>query len=455
MQRRMFGTDGIRGTSNTYPMTAEVALALGRAAGGLFRRAAQHGRRHENRVVIGKDTRLSGYMIENALAAGFLSAGMRVMLTGPVPTPAVAFLTRSLRADLGVMVSASHNPFEDNGIKLFGPDGFKLSDALEAEIEARMDAMAADGEAEPDEIGRAMRYEDARGRYVENLKSSFPRGAELGGRKIVVDCANGSAYHIAPELFFELGAEVVGIGVRPNGRNINADCGSTYPETIKAAVLEHGADLGIALDGDADRLILVDERGQLVDGDQLLALIAQSWMADGRLRGDGVVATLMSNFGLEGFLKGLGLDLHRTRVGDRYVVERMREGGFNVGGEQSGHIVLSDFATTGDGLLAALQVLAVLCRSQRPMSEIGRSFAPLPQQLRNVRVASAIDLHGPVLAPVLAANEARLAGRGRLVVRPSGTEPLIRVMVEADDEALLEDVIANVADAIERVTAAV
>ncbi|HRY25816.1 MAG TPA: phosphoglucosamine mutase, partial [Geminicoccaceae bacterium] len=365
MQRRMFGTDGIRGTSNTHPMTAEVALALGRAAGGLFRRAGQHGRRHENRVVIGKDTRLSGYMIENALTAGFLSAGMRVMLTGPVPTPAVAFLTRSLRADLGVMVSASHNPYEDNGIKLFGPDGFKLSDALEAEIEARMEAMAADGEAPPDEIGRAMRYEDARGRYVENLKSSFPRGAELGGRKIVVDCANGSAYHIAPELFFELGAEVVGLGVQPNGRNINAGCGSTYPETIKAAVLEHKADLGIALDGDADRLILVDEQGQLVDGDQLLALIAQSWMADGRLRGDGVVATLMSNFGLEGFLRGLGLDLHRTRVGDRYVVERMREGGFNVGGEQSGHIVLSDFATTGDGLLAALQVLAVLCRSQR------------------------------------------------------------------------------------------
>ncbi len=451
MQRRMFGTDGIRGTSNIYPMTAEVALALGRAAGGLFRRVAPHGRRHENRVVIGKDTRLSGYMIENALAAGFLSAGMRVMLTGPVPTPAVAFLTRSLRADLGVMVSASHNPFEDNGIKLFGPDGFKLSDALEAEIEARMDSMAADGEAPADEIGRAMRYDDARGRYVENLKSSFPRGADLGGRKIVVDCANGSAYHIAPELFFELGADVVGLGIQPNGRNINAGCGSTYPETIKAAVLEHEADLGIALDGDADRLVLVDERGQLVDGDQVLALIAQSWMADGRLRGAGVVATLMSNFGLEGFLQGLGLALHRTRVGDRYVVERMREGGFNVGGEQSGHIVLSDFATTGDGLLAALQVLAVLCRSQRPMSEIGRSFTPLPQQLCNVRIASTIDLEGSALATVIKANEARLAGRGRLVVRPSGTEPMIRVMVEADDEALLEDVIRTVADAIERV----
>jgi phosphoglucosamine mutase len=445
MDRRLFGTDGIRGTSNTYPMTAEVALGLGRAAGSIFRRSG-----HQNRVVIGKDTRLSGYMIETALTAGFLSAGMRVMLTGPVPTPAVAFLTRSLRADIGVMVSASHNPFEDNGIKIFGPDGFKLSDALEAEIEARMGSMGTNGEAPAAEIGRAMRYEDARGRYVENLKSSFPRGLDLGGRKLVVDCANGAAYHIAPELFFELGAEVISIGVTPDGRNINGNCGSTYPGAIQSAVREHGADLGIALDGDADRVVLVDERGQLVDGDQVLALITASWAAQGRLTGGGIVATLMSNFGLEGFVNSLGLALHRTKVGDRYVVERMREGGFNVGGEQSGHVILSDFATTGDGLLAALQVLAVLCNSDRPVSELCRAFTPLPQELRNIRVASAIDLGGAPLSRVLEANAARLEGRGRLVVRPSGTEPLIRVMVEADDERLLADVLSTVTDAIER-----
>jgi phosphoglucosamine mutase len=445
MQRRLFGTDGIRGTSNTYPMTTEVALGLGRVAGSLFRRGD-----HQNRVVIGKDTRLSGYMIEYALTAGFLSAGMRVMLTGPVPTPAVAFLTRSLRADIGVMVSASHNPFEDNGIKLFGPDGFKLSDAIEAEIEAQMADMAANGEAPAAEIGRAMRYEDARGRYVENLKSSFPRGLDLAGRKIVVDCANGAAYHIAPELFFELGAEVISMGVSPNGRNINAACGSTYPAAIQAAVRANGADLGIALDGDADRVVLVDEQGELVDGDQVLALIARSWANDGRLTGGGVVATLMSNFGLEGFMRSLGLDLHRTKVGDRYVVERMRAGGFNVGGEQSGHVVLTDFATTGDGLLAALQVLAVLCRSERPVSEICRAFTPLPQALKNIRIARAIDLTAPDLAGVLSANTERLHGHGRLVVRPSGTEPLIRVMVEADDEDLLEDVLATVSAAIER-----
>jgi len=445
MQRRLFGTDGIRGRSNTYPMTAEVALALGRAAGSFFRRGD-----HQNRVVIGKDTRLSGYMIENALAAGFVSAGMRVMLTGPLPTPAVAFLSRSLRADLGVMVSASHNPFEDNGIKLFGPDGFKLSDALELEIERRIAAMDKNGEAPADEIGRAMRYDDARGRYLENLKSSFPRGLDLGGRKIVVDCANGAAYHIAPDLFFELGAEVISIGVSPNGRNINARCGSTYPTAVQEAVREHGADLGIALDGDADRVVLVDEQGHLIDGDQVLALIARSWAAEGRLTGDGIVATLMSNFGLEGFIRGLGLVLHRTKVGDRYVVERMREGALNVGGEQSGHVILTDFATTGDGLLAALQVLAVLCRNDRPASDVCRAFDPLPQALRNVRIDSAIDLTGPALAPIIRANEARLAGHGRLVVRPSGTEPLIRVMVEADDEGLLEDVLANVAEAIER-----
>jgi phosphoglucosamine mutase len=445
MKRRLFGTDGIRGAGNTYPMTAEVALGLGRAAGGLFRRAD-----HQQRVVIGKDTRLSGYMIETALTAGFLSAGMRVMLTGPVPTPAVAFLTRSLRADIGVMVSASHNPFEDNGIKLFGPDGFKLSDALEAEIESRISSLDANGEVPADQIGRAMRYEDARGRYVENLKSSFPRGFDLAGRKIVVDCANGAAYHIAPELFFELGAEVVSIGVTPDGRNINAGCGSTYPSALQSAVREHSADVGIALDGDADRVVLVDEKGQLVDGDQVLALITASWAAAGRLTGGGIVATLMSNFGLESFVNGLGLALHRTKVGDRYVVERMREGGFNVGGEQSGHVILSDFSTTGDGLLAALQVLAVLCRTERPVSELCSTFTPLPQELRNVRIASAIDLREPALNHVLETSAARLEGRGRLVVRPSGTEPLIRVMVEADDQNLLEEVLSTVTQAIER-----
>ena len=446
MDRRLFGTDGIRGLANRHPMTAEVALALGKAAGRRFTRGG-----HRHSVVIGKDTRLSGYMLEPALTAGFISAGMNVMLVGPMPTPAVAFLTRSLRADLGVMVSASHNPFHDNGIKLFGPDGFKLSDEIEDEIEAMIAANSTEGLAAPADLGRARRLEDARGRYIESLKSSFPRGLTLNGLKLVVDSAHGAAYHLAGDLFYELGADVVRLGTEPNGLNINAGCGSNEPALLREAVLREGAHLGIALDGDADRLVVVDDRGNLIDGDQLLAVIAASWRGDGRVRGDGIVATVMSNLGLERHLAGLGLALHRTKVGDRYVVERMRADGCNVGGEQSGHIVLSDFATTGDGLLAALQVLAVLRQSERPSSEVMRAFEPVPQQLRNVRVERRLDLAAPEIAAVLSDAEARLGGRGRLLVRPSGTEPVIRVMVEAEDEALLGEILGTVAQEIVRV----
>jgi phosphoglucosamine mutase len=416
-----------------------VALALGKAAGRMFTRGD-----HRHRVVIGKDTRLSGYMLEPALTAGFVSAGMDVMLLGPMPTPAVAFLTRSLRADLGVMVSASHNPYHDNGIKLFGPDGFKLSDEIEAEIEALMAASPANGLAAPADLGRARRIDDARGRYIENLKSSFPRGLTLTGLKLVVDSAHGAAYHLAADLFFELGAEVVRLGVEPNGLNINAGGGSNEPAALRDAVLREGADLGIALDGDADRLVLVDDRGNPVDGDQLLALIAASWHAAERLRGRAVVATVMSNLGLERHLAGLGLDLRRTKVGDRYVAERMRADGCNVGGEQSGHIILSDFATTGDGLLAALQVLAVIRGRGRPASEVARVFTPVPQQLRNLRLPRPVDLEAPELVRVLDRERARLAGAGRLLVRASGTEPVLRVMVESDDERLLGDVLESV-----------
>jgi phosphoglucosamine mutase len=424
-------------------MTAEVALALGKAAGRLFRRG-----QHPHRVVIGKDTRLSGYMLEPALTAGFVSAGMNVMLVGPMPTPAVAFLTRSLRADLGVMVSASHNPFHDNGIKLFGPDGYKLSDALEAEIEALMAADSSEGLAAAADLGRAKRIDDARGRYVENLKSSFPKGLTLAGLKIVVDSAHGAAYHLAADLFFELGADVVRLGIQPNGLNINEGCGSNHPDALREAVLREAADLGVALDGDADRVVLVDDRGQLIDGDQVLGLIAQSWRAAERLRGGAVVATVMSNLGLEKHLEGLGLALRRTKVGDRYVVERMRADGCNVGGEQSGHVVLSDFATTGDGLLAALQVLAVVRQRDRPASEVSRVFTPLPQRLHNVRVARKLDLQAPDLVRLLDREQARLNGTGRLLVRASGTEPVVRVMVEAEDEALLSDVLETVSQGI-------
>ncbi len=441
--RRLFGTDGIRGTANREPMTALTALRVGEAAGRLFRRGT-----HRHRVVIGKDTRLSGYMLEPALTAGFVSAGMNVMLVGPLPTPAVAFLTRSLRADLGVMISASHNPFHDNGIKLFGPDGFKLSDAIEAEIEKAMEAAGSDGAAEPADLGRAQRIEDARGRYVENLKSSFPKGLTLEGLKIVVDAANGAAYRFA-DLFWELGADIVSLGVAPNGLNINDACGSTHPEALSRAVLEHRADVGIALDGDADRLVLIDEKGRQVDGDQVLGIIARSWQADGRLRNGAVVATIMSNLGLELFLGSLGLRLYRTKVGDRYVVEAMRQHGLNLGGEQSGHIILTDFATTGDGLLAALQILAVLRRAGRPLSEVGRAFTPVPQRLQNVPIVRKIDLTTPEITVLLDKERERLAGRGRLVVRPSGTERLIRVMVEAEDERLLGDILQSVSSAIE------
>ncbi len=443
MERRLFGTDGVRGLANTYPMTAEVALALGRAAGRRFLRGD-----HRHRVVIGKDTRLSGYMLEPALTAGFVSAGMNVMLVGPMPTPAVAFLTRSLRADLGVMISASHNPYHDNGIKLFGPDGFKLSDAIEDEIEALMAATPTNGSAGSADLGRAKRIDDARGRYIENLKSSFPKGLTLNGLKIVVDSAHGAAYNLAGDLFFELGAEVIRLGIEPNGLNINEGCGSNEPALLRETVLREGADLGVALDGDADRLVLVDDRGAVIDGDQVLGLIAGSWRDDRLLRGEAVVATVMSNLGLEKHLAGLGLALHRTKVGDRYVVERMRADGCNVGGEQSGHIILSDFATTGDGLLAALQVLAVLRRRDRPASEVARVFAPVPQRLRNVRVGHRLDLAAPKVAGLLERQQARLAGTGRLLVRPSGTEPVIRVMVEAEDEGLLADILETVSNGI-------
>jgi phosphoglucosamine mutase len=439
MKRRLFGTDGIRGLANTHPMTAEVALALGKAAGQRFTRGG-----HRHNVVIGKDTRLSGYMLEPALTAGFVSAGMNVMLVGPMPTPAVAFLTRSLRADIGVMISASHNPYHDNGIKLFGPDGFKLSDEIELEIETLMVATPGNGLAAAADLGRARRIDDARGRYIENVKSSFPRGLTLNGLKIVVDSAHGAAYHLAADLFFELGADVVRIGTEPNGLNINDGCGSTSPAALRAAVLREGADLGVALDGDADRVVLVDNRGDVVDGDQLLALIATSWQADRRLRGEAVVATIMSNLGLERHLAGLGLGLQRTKVGDRYVVERMRAAGCNVGGEQSGHIILSDFATTGDGLLAALQAVAVIRQRDRPASDIVRVFAPVPQQLRNVMVQQRLDLEAPEVALLISREQARLDGTGRLLVRASGTEPVIRIMVEAEDEGLLADVLDTV-----------
>jgi phosphoglucosamine mutase len=436
-KRRLFGTDGIRGQANSDPMTAGMAMRVGQAAGLLFTRGT-----HRHQVVIGKDTRLSGYLIEPALTAGFIGAGMDVVLVGPLPTPAIAMLTRSLRADLGVMISASHNPYQDNGIKLFGPDGFKLSDETETEIEAVMDSQDIGTRlAEPAKLGRATRLEDAGGRYIENAKNTFPRGLRLDGLKVVVDCANGAAYRVAPSVLYELGATVVPVGVTPDGFNINDGCGSTSPERLCAAVLEHGANLGVALDGDADRLLLADERGRLVDGDQVLALIARSWRRSGQLRGDGVVATVMSNLGLERFLARHEMRLHRTQVGDRYVVERMRADGFNVGGEQSGHMILSDYATTGDGLVAALQVMAVIVEQGLPASEVCRVFDPLPQLLRNVRFSGPSPLGSPGVAAAIADAERRLAGSGRVLIRPSGTEKLIRVMAEAEDEATVASVV--------------
>ena len=438
-KRRLFGTDGIRGTANTDPMTAGTALRLGQAAGLMFTRG-----NHRHRVVIGKDTRLSGYMIEPALTAGFIGAGMDVVLLGPLPTPAIALMTRTLRADLGVMISASHNSYEDNGIKLFGPDGFKLSDETEAAIEAAMDGSLLGRLAKPSKLGRASRMEDAGGRYIEAAKSTFPRGLRLDGLKIVIDCANGAAYRVAPAVLWELGAEVIRVGVEPDGFNINRECGSTVPSFLCAQVRKHGAHIGLALDGDADRLIMSDEKGNIIDGDQVLGLIARSWGDSGRLTGGGIVATVMSNLGLERFLMGRGLMLHRTAVGDRYVVEKMRADGINVGGEQSGHMILSDYATTGDGLLAALQILAVLVEDGRPASEVCGVFVPLPQLLKNVRFSGDSPLEKPSVRSAIAEAEAELAETGRLLIRKSGTEPLIRVMAEGESEAQ----VARIVDAL-------
>ncbi len=447
--RRLFGTDGIRGTANTDPMTAETALRLGQAAGIMFVRGS-----HRHRVLIGKDTRLSGYMLEPALVAGFIGVGMDVHLVGPLPTPAIAMLTRSMRADLGVMISASHNPFEDNGIKLFGPDGYKLSDATEAEIEALMASDLSTRLSAPASLGRASRLTDAAGRYIEGAKATFPRGQTLDGMKIVVDCAHGAAYKVAPTVLWELGATVIPLGVSPDGFNINKECGSTVPEHLCKAVVTHGADLGLALDGDADRLLLSDETGRLVDGDQILALIAQSWHRAGRLRGEAVAATVMSNLGLERFLAGQGLALRRTAVGDRYVMERMRADGLNLGGEQSGHIIMADYSTTGDGLVAALQVLAVLAERQSPASQVCRPFEALPQRLRSVRFAGGSPLHDSRVKLAVAEAERALADTGRLLLRESGTEPVVRVMAEGEDEALVRRVVDGLCATIEDVTRA-
>jgi phosphoglucosamine mutase len=445
MSRRYFGTDGIRGLSNRHPMTSEVALKVGMAAGKIFQSGT-----HRHRVVIGKDTRLSGYMLEAALMSGFTAVGMDVFLLGPMPTPAVAMLTRSLRADLGVMISASHNRFDDNGIKLFDPDGYKLSDDMEKAIEQLIETDPAELLAAPERIGRATRVESAQERYIEFAKRTLPRNLRLDGVRIVIDCAHGAGYKVAPEALWELGAEVVKIGVEPNGRNINHKCGSTAPDALVEKVREVRADIGIALDGDADRVVIVDEKGQIVDGDQLMAVIADSWHRRGKLAAGGIVATVMSNLGLERYLKGIGLSLARTPVGDRYVVEHMRKHGYNVGGEQSGHIVLSDFTTTGDGLVSALQLLACVVSTGKPVSEVCRRFEPLPQVLQNVRYADGKPLDDSGVRAVIEGAKARLGSGGRLVIRPSGTEPVIRVMAEGDDERLVSSVVGEIAEAVRK-----
>ena len=442
MVRTFFGTDGIRGRANGV-ITPELALKVGQAAGLSFQRGD-----HRHRVVIGKDTRLSGYMIEYAMVAGFTSVGMDVMLLGPVPTPAVAMLTRSMRADLGVMISASHNSYEDNGIKLFGPDGYKLSDEVEIEIESLLGADIAARLSASDSLGRAKRVDDVRARYVEYAKRTLPRNLSLEGLRIVVDCANGAGYKVAPEALWELGAEVFSIGVEPDGFNINRDVGSTSPDALIKKVREMRADIGIALDGDADRVLIVDEKGHLVNGDQLMAVIAQSWLEDGRLSQPGVVATVMSNLGLERYLAGIGLSLARTAVGDRYVLEHMRQHNFNLGGEQSGHIILSDFSTTGDGLVAALQLLSVVQRKQQSVSAICHRFEPLPQILKNVRFSGGQPLESAPVVKAIADAEMRLGKGGRLVIRKSGTEPLIRVMGEGDDRALVETAVDEICAAV-------
>lgn len=443
MSRRYFGTDGIRGKANDFPMTPDIAMKVGMAAGLTFQRGE-----HRHRVVIGKDTRLSGYMIENALVAGFTSVGMDVFLTGPVPTPAVALLTRSLRADIGVMISASHNPYYDNGIKLFGPDGYKLSDETEKEIEALLDADMSGRLAKPDALGRAKRVDGVLDRYIETAKRTLPRDMTLEGLRIVVDGANGAAYKAAPEALWELGAEVIRIGVEPNGFNINQGCGSTAPHKLVAKVREVRADVGIALDGDADRVLIVDEKGNIVDGDQLMAVVAESWKEQDRLTEPGIVATVMSNLGLERHLTGQGLTLARTNVGDRYVVEHMRAHGYNVGGEQSGHIVLSDYTTTGDGLIAALQILAVVKSKGKPVSEVCHRFDPVPQILKNVRFSGASPLERSDVKEAILDAENMLGNSGRLLIRPSGTEPVIRVMAEADDHGQVEKLVDQLIDVI-------
>lgn len=448
MVREYFGTDGIRGESNSWPMTAEVAMRVGMAAGSVFTRG-----QHRHRVVIGKDTRLSGYMIEPALVAGFTSVGMDVFQFGPLPTPAVAMLTRSLRADLGVMISASHNAYLDNGIKLFGPDGYKLSDDVESQIEGLIQGEVEPLLAAPERLGRAKRIEDAQARYIEFAKRTFPRTLSLEGMRVVIDCANGAAYKVAPAALWELGAEVFEVGVDPNGFNINKKCGSTYPQHMCDKVRELRADIGIALDGDADRVIIADENGEIVDGDQLMALIAKAWHHDARLSASGIVATIMSNLGLERYLNSLGLSLERTKVGDRYVVEHMRQHGFNVGGEQSGHIVLSDFSTTGDGLIAGLQVLGVIAENGKPVSEVCKLFDPLPQILENVRCKSRAALDDKQVREAIDDATARLGESGRLVIRPSGTEPVIRVMGEGDDEGLVKSVVGDIVTVLQGVAA--
>lgn len=448
MTRKYFGTDGIRGEANAFPMTANMALNVAMAVAHVLR--AEQGGEQMNRVVIGKDTRLSGYMLEQAMAAGFVAMGMEVVLTGPIPTPAVARLTRTLRADAGVMISASHNPFQDNGIKLFGADGCKLSDALEHKIEAALDGDMAPFLPAPENIGKASRLEDSPGRYIEFIKRAFPRDENLSGLKIVVDCAHGAAYKVAPQVLWELEAEVVAIGDRPNGKNINAGFGATAPQALQARVVEEKADIGIALDGDADRVILVDETGAVVDGDQIMALLAGTWKKEGTLAKNTVVATVMSNLGLERYLAGQGITLERTPVGDRYVLERMQEGGFNLGGEQSGHILLPDYSTSGDGLIAALQALSALRRAGGPASEVCRVFTPLPQILENVRFAGGRPLEDDIVQSALAEAEGALADKGRLLVRASGTEPVIRVMAEGDDPDLVRTVVNDVCAVIQK-----
>ncbi|HXT08773.1 MAG TPA: phosphoglucosamine mutase [Roseiarcus sp.] len=447
MGRKYFGTDGIRGRANTK-LTAELALKVGQAAGLVFQRGE-----YRHRVVIGKDTRLSSYMLEYAMVGGFASVGMDVLLLGPVPTPAVAMLTRSMRCDLGVMISASHNPYEDNGIKLFGPDGFKLSDEIEQKIEALIDADLTPQLSRSQDLGRARRVDDVVARYIEYAKRTLPRDVTLEGLRVVVDCAHGAAYKAAPEALWELGAEVIKLGVEPDGLNINHQVGSTSPESLAQKVREMRADIGVALDGDADRMIVIDEKGHVVDGDQILAVIAESWHNDGRLSKPGVVATVMSNFGLERHLAALGLALERTAVGDRYVLERMVEKGYNVGGEQSGHLILTDYSTTGDGLVAAMQVLAMVKKLGRPASEVCHRFEPLPQVLRNVRFNGGRPLESEGVRAAVAAANARLGAAGRLVIRPSGTEPVIRVMAEAEDRTLVDALVAEVCEAVAKAAA--